>query len=431
MTSDFNKQISRATDNEWIPIGEKGGRFEFFKVRIYGSLHFVKRISPEYGNDLVASESLRKEFSIGYPLNHPNIVRYLQYDGIAVYEEFIDGDTLRTIIERKDIRLKNPAFIRKICNQTLEALKYLHQNGILHLDLKPENIMITRVGDEVKIIDFGGSINAVNDSIPGYTLEYMAPEQLNSEVNTYTDIYQLGMIMKELVEISGTKRKWKNFIRKSTAHHPADRFKNDDEALKALPGISPKKLRNVDRIIAILIIGALASVIIKNKIDTNSPLPPAAETSQDLKIIEPEIKPESNQSKEEKTETAPKPVTHKLTEEETERMLYKKINQQLDVLYGVEVYPMYERMMNDSAYKFESGREKEFRNAFYDAWNKLVEYGNELAKEHPEYENYIYDQVMRACELKNYRMVENLYPSYTKNSQGSQEIAILSTDTIK
>lgn len=424
MTSDFNSQILGAIDNEWIPIGKRGGRFEFFKVRIYGSLHFVKRISPEYGNDLLSAESLRKEFTIGYPLNHPNIVRYLRFDGNAVYEEYIDGDTLRELIERNDKRLKSKEFVRKICIQILEALRYIHQQGILHLDLKPENIMITRVGEVVKVIDFGCSVNAANDSVPGYTQEYMAPEQLNSEVNTYTDIYQLGMIMKELVEIGGTKKKWKNFIRKAIASHPANRFRNDEEAQKTIPQYQKRRYRNIDLLMAILITGGLLSVIIINKTVTVSTLEETNETIEDQKLIGTDIFPDSIQLKEENSAKTSNPVITKPSEADLEREISSLISEKLTELYSEQVTPMYERMMEDKDKGIVQYSSQEFVDAYMRAYNRLVEYGDELGKKYPLQKDFIYEIIQKTFDIQTSRMREKLYPPANIKPSWEREIEI-------
>lgn len=152
-------------------------RYTFSRVRIHGKLHFVKSLRPEYAHELTAREALHKEYVIGYNLDHPGIVRYLRFDDTALYEEYIDGDTLAHLMACGDRRLKDAAMTESIARQLFEALDHIHAAGVVHLDIKPENIMLTRVGSRVKIIDFGCAVSAACDTTPGYTAAYKAPEQ--------------------------------------------------------------------------------------------------------------------------------------------------------------------------------------------------------------------------------------------------------------
>lgn len=237
MSSGFYPPNLSIPEGEWLPVeGMESERFDFFKVRLYGNLHFVKKIKPEFANDLFTSEALRKEFTLGYPLTHPGIVRYMRFEGDALYEDYVDGMTLRELIDSNDLRLQRPEFITELCRQLLEATDYLHMNGIIHMDLKPENVMIARIGNQVKIIDLGCACSASCDSTTGYTPKYRAPEQDgNSSCNITTDIYLIGKIMQELTAHTPHKRRWSRFIEKATAPKPADRFQSARKALDAIP----------------------------------------------------------------------------------------------------------------------------------------------------------------------------------------------------
>ena len=215
---------------------------ECFRQRLYGRLHFVKRLRKEYAADPLCREALHKEFLVGYGLEHPAIVKYLRYDNGTIYQEYIDGETLRALIDGHDPRLASPAFVREVSRQLLEALDYLHSNGILHLDIKPENIMLTRVGQTVKIIDLGACLTAMHDTTPGFTPAYRAPEAVSGEPPVAaTDIFQAGLVIRELLQAGGRMpRRWRRFISRATASDPALRFTNADEALRALP-VAPRR----------------------------------------------------------------------------------------------------------------------------------------------------------------------------------------------
>ena len=169
---------------EWTPISHKGsGRYEFFKVRRYGALHFVKRPTPPYRHDFVTTEALKKEFHIGYNLSHPSIVKYIGMENGAVFEEYVDGLSLREMIDRKDKRLQSPEFIARICRQLLEAVAYLHSCGVIHNDIKPENVMASRIDNHVKVVDLGCAYTSMWDSTQSYTPAYKAPEQGGGDTN--------------------------------------------------------------------------------------------------------------------------------------------------------------------------------------------------------------------------------------------------------
>lgn len=241
--SDFNLKPF-VEKGESILIGGNTGRFRFFKVRRFGRLHFKKQISEEYEDDLRTKEALHKEFEIGYGLDHPGIVRYLAYEEDALYEEYIDGLTLRQMLDNGDDRLSTRGFLNELCRQLMDAMAYVHSAGVVHLDIKPENVMITNVGNNVKLIDFSCARNDVFDTTEGYTERYKAPEQNTGRTNTYTDIYLLGKLMKELAHNSGRENEWKRFVKRATATEPTKRFENDAEVMAAIPVRRAKNKNN-------------------------------------------------------------------------------------------------------------------------------------------------------------------------------------------
>ena len=239
------------------PVGRTDGRYLFFKVRRYGKLHFEKRPADAYLQDLKTVEALRKEFELGYGLDHPGIVRYLAFEDNAIFEEYIEGQTLREMILSADCRLNDEAFLRSLAGQLLSALDYIHRQGILHLDIKPENVMVSAIGNRVKIIDLGSARSSIHDRTEGFTPAFSAPEQSAGDAtDVTTDVFLVGRLMAELTQ----SPKWRPFIAKATASNPAERFQNCREALAVIPSAGGRAWTRLLGFVAViaLIAGAFA-----------------------------------------------------------------------------------------------------------------------------------------------------------------------------
>jgi serine/threonine protein kinase len=91
-SSQFTSQQSRFESIEQLDT--QGATCDTFRVKLYGKLHFLKRLRPEYVGDIRYQEALRKEFETGYQLEHPNLVRYISLDADSILMEYVDGETL-------------------------------------------------------------------------------------------------------------------------------------------------------------------------------------------------------------------------------------------------------------------------------------------------------------------------------------------------
>ncbi|KAG1699776.1 Cyclin-dependent kinase 2 [Phytophthora capsici] len=165
----------------------------------------LKRIRLETEDDGIPSTALR-EISVLRELEHPNIVRLLdclQEDGkLFLVFEFMDKD-LKRFMEHKLGRLE-PAQTKSFLYQLLKGLAFSHSRGIMHRDLKPQNLLVNNTG-ELKIADFGLA-RAFSLPIKKYTHEvvtlwYRAPEiLLGQEIySPPVDIWSVGVIFAEMV----------------------------------------------------------------------------------------------------------------------------------------------------------------------------------------------------------------------------------------
>ena len=158
----------------------QGATCDTFRVKLYGKLHFLKRLKPEYAGDIRYQEALRKEFETGYRLEHPNLVRYLSLDKDSILMEYVDGETLSQRLAQNPDYFKQRKNTEKLVRQLLSVLGYLHSHQVLHLDLKPDNILLTHINDDVKLIDLGFCYTDTFADTQGHTNAFAAPEQLST-----------------------------------------------------------------------------------------------------------------------------------------------------------------------------------------------------------------------------------------------------------
>jgi serine/threonine protein kinase len=118
--------------------------------------------------------------------------------GAAIIMEYVDGCSLAEYLA------ENPdkASLRRIFRQLLSATEYLHKSGVLHNDLKSENILITRTNHDVRLIDFGFADDDSHylERMLGSTQGYASPELVrhNDGIDARSDIYALGQIMRQM-----------------------------------------------------------------------------------------------------------------------------------------------------------------------------------------------------------------------------------------
>eukprot|EP01134_Creolimax_fragrantissima_P004429 CFRG4429T1 len=153
--------------------------------------------------------NLDKEISIHSRLNHPNIVELIatsQNQKVTVLvQEYLPGGELFDAVT-PDVGM-NENKVRIFMKQLVEAIKYLHDSGVAHRDVKPENIVLDKSKNIVKLIDFGLSDQVSKDPQATYkrhvgTIPYMAPELLRNVGRTHveidikaTDVWALGIVM--------------------------------------------------------------------------------------------------------------------------------------------------------------------------------------------------------------------------------------------
>ncbi|MCY6372363.1 Stk1 family PASTA domain-containing Ser/Thr kinase [Clostridium ganghwense] len=188
-------------------IGE-GGMAEVYKAKCHLLNRFVavKILKNQYSDNVEFVDKFKQEAASAASLSHNNIVGIYDIGSENsinyIVMEYIDGKTLKQIINEQKVLKYNEAIM--IAIQIAKALECAHNNNIIHRDVKPHNILVTREGI-IKVTDFGiakatSSVTITNsDRIIG-SAHYFSPEQAKgSFVDCKTDIYSLGIIIYEMV----------------------------------------------------------------------------------------------------------------------------------------------------------------------------------------------------------------------------------------
>ncbi|MBR5039321.1 MAG: serine/threonine protein kinase [Prevotella sp.] len=220
------------------PINTHGATCDTYRVKLYGKLHFLKQLKPEYSNNIRYQEAFRKEFETGYRLEHPNLVRYISLTEDGILMEYVDGETLTQCLANHPEYFKDKNNSDKFLRQLLDVVGYLHSHQVLHLDLKPDNILLTRINNDVKLIDLGCCYTDSFQDTTGRTNTFAAPEQLQGgAVDERTDIYSVGKIL----ELLPNHHIYNKVITRCTADNPEDRYQSVKDVTKALNGKSQQR----------------------------------------------------------------------------------------------------------------------------------------------------------------------------------------------
>ncbi|MBR7023182.1 MAG: protein kinase [Bacteroidales bacterium] len=186
-----------------MEILHKSGTNIVAKAKRYGRWWLLKALRSELANQEIFRQRLRKEFELMTQLQHPAIVTVVGLEvveglGETIVMEYVEGQDLTTILATGDTL---PHQRRRMVEELLDAVEYIHAKGIVHRDLKPSNIMVTHNGGHIKLVDFG---LADSDSYailkqPAGTPKYMSQEQKTlPKADVRNDIYSLGLILGQM-----------------------------------------------------------------------------------------------------------------------------------------------------------------------------------------------------------------------------------------
>jgi tetratricopeptide (TPR) repeat protein/predicted Ser/Thr protein kinase len=193
---------------EILELLGQGGMGAVYKARDreVNQLVALKVIRPDLASNPAIIERFKQELILARQVTHRNVIRIYdlaEADGVKfITMEYVEGEDLRTIVHEK--KKLSPEESVEVMRQVCRALEAAHSVGVIHRDLKPQNIMRDKTG-RVLVMDFGlartleGSGMTQTGAMVG-TLEYMSPEQALSEtLDQRSDLFTVGLIFYELL----------------------------------------------------------------------------------------------------------------------------------------------------------------------------------------------------------------------------------------
>ena len=224
--SEFEKEAaSSSLELRLTPLERAAGATcNAYSSRLFGKKVFVKEIKPEFAGDARMLAAFRKEAELGFRLDHQGLPKYVYAEGVLpseryIVQEFIDGQTLPEFIKEHPSYFQKRKNVESFLRELADIIDYLHRNGIVHLDLKPDNLIITRVGHALKLVDLGFCASDFYDDTRGFTFSELAPEGRirPEERGPESDYHGVGRIL--------------NYIRTTTPGFPQNRFRKLETGL--------------------------------------------------------------------------------------------------------------------------------------------------------------------------------------------------------
>lgn len=225
------------------PLGIKGATSYSYIVRIEGKEHFMKQLRPELKDDWRYRSAYQKEYEVGRSITSEYIVKYEAInenaEGLYILMEHVNGKTIEEKLASEPEYFARVRNYERLFIQLLRGLKALHEAHVAYLDLKPENVMLTQVNGDVKIIDLGFCFANAYSHTAGTTQRFAAPELQGSdskEVDERTDIYALGQLMRYVKEVAcvDIPPRLQRIIDRCTRPEKKERYANVDEVMKAI-----------------------------------------------------------------------------------------------------------------------------------------------------------------------------------------------------
>ena len=211
--------------------------FKLLRTNAHTSIYLAYKAGKRFAikttkdNTALQTKILQREYEVSIDCDHPHLVHIYTLEdgfpfGLGLVMEYVEGRTLGEYLKERPSRKER----NRVFAELLSAVEYLHKRGIVHNDIKPENIIITRADNTLKLLDFGLADNDAQYALRtlGCTPQYASPELLNQSgvTDARSDIYSIGVVMRELLGNS--------FIaRRCVKKMPERRYANVEQLKKA------------------------------------------------------------------------------------------------------------------------------------------------------------------------------------------------------
>ncbi|MDO4971016.1 MAG: leucine-rich repeat protein [Bacteroidales bacterium] len=202
----------------------EGGTCDVYLTIHDGRRVLVKKLKPEFEGDPHYVAIFKKEYELGRELKHPNLVVYRDFiqskEGVMIVLDYVDGLTIEEVLESSPSYFCKSENIERMLNELLACVDYLHKHQVLHLDLKPSNIMITNLNSDVKVLDLGFSYSDTFNTTPGCDITFAAPEQRDKsrygQIGVGSDLYAIGRILQEIERVTKKRlpRKYRKIMKR-------------------------------------------------------------------------------------------------------------------------------------------------------------------------------------------------------------------------
>lgn len=355
--SAFSGPLDRVTSQEQLYLN--GSTCQTYIVRVYGKLHFKKQLKAEYKGMPQYVEAFRKEFEVGYRLNHPALPCYVALgdeDGCPyILEEYIDGNTLTDFLAANPCYFHSRPHADRLIDELLSVFSYLHHHQVLFLDLKPDNVMITSVDRQLRLIDLGG---CHTDCFVGTeeTTKAFAPDRNANDAAQVDgklwepsfDIFLIGRLLQEC----RVPHIYNKVIAKCLKDDPWERYDSVDSMKKAIGAL--RRRLTFYKVSMVVTVAACLAVVLSLLIPAGpKELRPQettkkAETSQPLRAPERVLTAkEVKQTKMMEPKPSLQPNNGKSETTAAEARMTRELQQKVDFAYKKYIAPLPKDSLRD------------------------------------------------------------------------------------
>lgn len=227
-----------------------GSICDAYKIRMGHRLVFIKKLKEKFASSPRHISALEKEFEIGASLNHPSLPTYLFARKNYVVMNYIEGETLHRLIAQNDPWLSQGANCIKLLSDLVMVTEYLHRQGVMHCDIKADNIVVCKDTNNIYLIDLDKCYTSWHDLTAGAPEKYgLSTTEVGNPRIDLNGISEIAAKLLKIKGISGERKRIRKFL--NLCH-------KDDVTLSEIKSVLDKP-RSLNRS---LVIGLTVAVII-------------------------------------------------------------------------------------------------------------------------------------------------------------------------